>query len=774
MDDVNEKYTELAEESNQEAQEFLKYFSVAKNWLPLYKILYHGSNVPPERILKQGLKSPFLTPDEDIARNYGEYIYEVDVEKMPPEMHLSPGWGGESQEMASQDDIPSSIITLSNEKGIKGSGTTKGKTIAEEVKSEGEVHVSAHTREGGKVDVVEHTRSLPTRDGKYEYSSTQVNLPENIAQVIKDFTVIIPEYELAGDGREKSPHITVKYGLHENNPEQVRNLLKKQPMPKAVLLETAFFAGVENGTADAVILNVNSPELIGLNKLIAILPHTDTYSEYKPHITLAYVKLGLGEKYAGNTALKGTIVTFPELTYSGKDGVETHIPFLPRNSDPSIALSDEYEFDYFLEDADYTIEDEKYKLGVWTSVQRWRGEDVEGLEVQAYKGPDGKRMYRTRVKKKPIQTPPPSGEEKPKSESDEETKYYTRIQELREKYDTQITSIHNAEASLSAVRKLFAEGEGKYLSDLVGTRLDQLVQHAVKIEVDIALFDGSIRNLKRRMTIRGNRGLLLAKEETGLVALQEMLEIYEDASDKIQAMTKLYFTRYDEWKNENLRGSLNTELDNWNEADRGVKPFSDDMKNQIVNATHNAMSALNKIPSHLRHSLQVFKDGVKITNGSITQSQAYPMPTAEADDSLGIYMPYRKETFVKYQAYGMANTIVHEIAHGIVYEVLGISKSYWEHGFPNPSRLGRDFQSAWRTHLSEFSEYGQTSFTEGFAEAFTEYVLLPWWMKTHHPNVHAWFEKNIGKSTSERKWEQMVQQAQASEKLKRLKTITGE
>ncbi len=86
LDDVNEIFSELEKESDKEAQEFLDYFSVAKNWSPLYKTLYHGSNVPPTTILAEGLDAEtFLTTDIDIAKGYGEYVYEIAIEDLPPD-----------------------------------------------------------------------------------------------------------------------------------------------------------------------------------------------------------------------------------------------------------------------------------------------------------------------------------------------------------------------------------------------------------------------------------------------------------------------------------------------------------------------------------------------------------------------------------------------------------------------------------------------------------------------------------------------------------------
>jgi len=161
----------------------------------------------------------------------------------------------------------------------------------------------------------------------HKFSSTQVDLPNEHAKAVRALGRTIPQSDLAGDGRETEPHITVKYGLHTADAEKVRSILADQGPIEATIGKTSMFKGVEDGTADAVIAEVDSPDLHRLNKLIAeALPHTDTHPEYKPHITVAYVKPGLGEKYSGRSDLEGRTVTLKELTFSGKNGETVTIP----------------------------------------------------------------------------------------------------------------------------------------------------------------------------------------------------------------------------------------------------------------------------------------------------------------------------------------------------------------------------------------------------------------------------------------------------------------
>jgi 2'-5' RNA ligase len=160
---------------------------------------------------------------------------------------------------------------------------------------------------------------------EYDYSSTQLDLPPETATAIQQLGAKIPDADLAKDGRETEPHITVKYGLHGNDPEQVRALLADEPPITVKLGKTSIFP--DSGSGDVVKVDVDSPALHALNKKIAdALPHTDTHPEYKPHATVAYVKKGMGAKYAGDASLAGHTVALHSLTFSGKDGQKVEIP----------------------------------------------------------------------------------------------------------------------------------------------------------------------------------------------------------------------------------------------------------------------------------------------------------------------------------------------------------------------------------------------------------------------------------------------------------------
>jgi N12 class adenine-specific DNA methylase/2'-5' RNA ligase len=171
------------------------------------------------------------------------------------------------------------------------------------------------------------TAGIENIPAEREYSSTEIRLPAAIGTKLQELGARIPDAALAEDGRETTPHVTVKYGLHGSDPEAVRAVLANEPPIRVTLGTTSIFPNGESGSGDVVKVDVDSPDLHRLNAKIAdALEHTDTFPNYQPHATIAYVKPGLGEQYAGDASLEGQTFTVDRIVFSGKDGSEIEIP----------------------------------------------------------------------------------------------------------------------------------------------------------------------------------------------------------------------------------------------------------------------------------------------------------------------------------------------------------------------------------------------------------------------------------------------------------------
>lgn len=171
--------------------------------------------------------------------------------------------------------------------------------------------------------------ATPPGPAKYakvkEFSSTQFNLTGELSWEIRQLGEQIDFDDLAEKGRESEPHITVKFGLHTNDADVVRRAVQGCA-PVAIQFGPASF--FSSDAYDVVKIDVISQGLHDLNRHISEnLEVTDTYPDYKPHVTIAYVRPGLGESYAAKlNALQGRVVAFDRITFSDKNRNHFSIP----------------------------------------------------------------------------------------------------------------------------------------------------------------------------------------------------------------------------------------------------------------------------------------------------------------------------------------------------------------------------------------------------------------------------------------------------------------
>jgi 2'-5' RNA ligase len=166
-----------------------------------------------------------------------------------------------------------------------------------------------------------------------KFSSTQVNLPRVIGEKLLKYALSIPREDLADDGVELQPHVTVKYGIHTNDAAAVRAALGGHPGPVRLALgNLAFFSAP---VYDVVYVEVKSADLEDLNKRLADrLEVTDTHPTYVPHATLAYVKPGLGQKYTAydhnDDLFSGLNASVGSIVFSPAEGEDVEIDLAMR------------------------------------------------------------------------------------------------------------------------------------------------------------------------------------------------------------------------------------------------------------------------------------------------------------------------------------------------------------------------------------------------------------------------------------------------------------
>jgi hypothetical protein len=157
----------------------------------------------------------------------------------------------------------------------------------------------------------------------YEFGCVMVDVPVKNWNEITSFIDTDDIYTVSDNdtyGIQDRPHLTLLYGTHkEVTSEQVESLLKNV---KPFSIEIDGVDIFENKDYDVVKFNVKKNDLLqSIFDSLSTLPNSNSFKDYKPHITIAYVKKGTGKKYI-KSDYKWKVDNINEVTYSMVDGNE--------------------------------------------------------------------------------------------------------------------------------------------------------------------------------------------------------------------------------------------------------------------------------------------------------------------------------------------------------------------------------------------------------------------------------------------------------------------
>jgi 2'-5' RNA ligase len=164
----------------------------------------------------------------------------------------------------------------------------------------------------------------------YDSSSTQVNLPEDLAKsVIEWGKEYVPEEALykdddGGKGREDDIHATLLYGITGDAPEPVVALLKTvDPFEVRLGLVTCF---KDNPKYDVLKIDAESPELHQLSYMVREnVPNVNKFPSYAPHITIGYVQKGSCDELIGCPAFQGKTFKVNSVMFSDTNNKRTEL-----------------------------------------------------------------------------------------------------------------------------------------------------------------------------------------------------------------------------------------------------------------------------------------------------------------------------------------------------------------------------------------------------------------------------------------------------------------
>ncbi len=270
-----------------------------------------------------------MLDEEPTEEEWGEQIVGE-----PPPQQQAGAVGGQQSAVGSEQTADRRLLTAPGQRELH-------KNPVEEDRPENEQGEGAlgprKSLVGALASVNGHAKSLnghtgngktpkaePATETVHKYASTQFNLPDEIAERVRAFGRDLPKRHLAEDGLEDQPHITLKYGLHRADPSELHSIVKNVPPVKVRLGKLSVFPNAEH---DVLKADVEGDGLHELNKIISeSFPHTDKYDTYRPHITLAYLKPGLGRRYAGRDLGITEPITLGRIILSDTGGRKWVVP----------------------------------------------------------------------------------------------------------------------------------------------------------------------------------------------------------------------------------------------------------------------------------------------------------------------------------------------------------------------------------------------------------------------------------------------------------------
>jgi|TARA_R110000772_G_scaffold97214_2_gene196394 hypothetical protein len=168
-------------------------------------------------------------------------------------------------------------------------------------------------------------------DKKSNYSYGCVMLFFKFPKLVNIHNIIQPQHiytELLdiSYGLETEAHTSLLYGLHDTvSLNDVTGVLQKYNYGEYKLTNPSLF---ENEKFDVLKFEVSGDNLYKTNTDLKQFPYTSSYPDYQPHLTVAYLKSGMG-KYYVDIINKANVTEFSLIpthaVFSEADGTKSKI-----------------------------------------------------------------------------------------------------------------------------------------------------------------------------------------------------------------------------------------------------------------------------------------------------------------------------------------------------------------------------------------------------------------------------------------------------------------
>jgi 2'-5' RNA ligase len=163
----------------------------------------------------------------------------------------------------------------------------------------------------------------------FTYGTIHAEIPESspAAVAISSVREEIADDDLAGIGLDVGPiHITLRYGIEGDDIAAIEALLATQSPIAVTLGPTSSFPPSATRDVAVVIATIECPELQALHQRLGeVIEFVEPTHEYEPHVTVAYVRPEVAEKYVGNQITAGHRFVISEAVIRTKSKGETTV-----------------------------------------------------------------------------------------------------------------------------------------------------------------------------------------------------------------------------------------------------------------------------------------------------------------------------------------------------------------------------------------------------------------------------------------------------------------
>jgi 2'-5' RNA ligase len=166
------------------------------------------------------------------------------------------------------------------------------------------------------------------------WTEIEVDPASELARSLASLRGRINPGDLQPDAPGLPPHVTVRYGLLDNNVDRLRAYLASLAPFEIEFGPVAAFAPNESSAGAApLFVEVESPALRRIYREIESQARfkPPDFEVYRPHLTLAFVKPAAVARYTGDATLRGIILRVKSITIVLKNGSREKVILRGRN-----------------------------------------------------------------------------------------------------------------------------------------------------------------------------------------------------------------------------------------------------------------------------------------------------------------------------------------------------------------------------------------------------------------------------------------------------------